>query len=409
MLKNVSFYLVLLFLVCLPLDHFYSEVALIALTAHTMLVARREDWERFLQPRVLVLQALFGVILVATLYSPYKTLALQDLFQALPLFLFPWLCAVLQPVLRVERERILGGFTIACVLVLLYLYADALRTIHYYHLPLGELFSDHFVNQQFTAPLGVHATYLSMYCALCLFWCIRRGLGGSQPGVHAARAALYFAGALILTFCLVQLSAKCVWIVLVVMGAVVFPLYVSSGRRRLPAFMISSLVAIVLAFVLLHGEFFHKRMIEDFNRDMVADQTVNIDNQSRMVRWSAAWSLTRSAPIAGYGWGTERPLLQDAYYRRALYEPYLLGLNAHNQFLHWWITTGLWGVLVYTGLLGTALYRAFRARDLLWTGFLLLVIAVSIAENILDVQQGLFFFSFFFSFFFFTNRTRYGQ
>ena len=38
MLKNVSFYLILLFLVSLPFDHFYSEVALIALTVHTVML-----------------------------------------------------------------------------------------------------------------------------------------------------------------------------------------------------------------------------------------------------------------------------------------------------------------------------------------------------------------------------------
>ncbi|TDW96616.1 O-antigen ligase family protein [Dinghuibacter silviterrae] len=402
MLKNVSLYLILLFLVCLPLDHFYSEVALIALTGHTMLLARREDWEKFLDRRVLALQSLFGVILLATLYSPYKALALQDVFQALPLFLCPWLCAVLQPVLIANRDRIFGGLCLSCVAVLLYLYGDALYAIHYFHLPLRELFSDHFVNQQFTEPLGVHATYLSMYCALSLFWCIRRGLVARRP-------LLYFCGALLLSFGLVQLSAKCVWVVLVIMGAVVFPYYLTSSRQRIYAFAAAGVAALILGIVLLQSGFFHKRMIDDFSRDLVANKTVNVENQSRMVRWGAAWSLIRSAPVAGYGWGTERPLLQDAYFRQGLYEPYLLGLNAHNQFLHWWITTGLLGLLVYTGLLGAALYTAFRARDLLWTGFLLLVIVVSLVENILDVQQGLFFVSFFFPFFFFSKRTLYGR
>lgn len=406
MLKNVSYYLILLFLVCLPLDHFYSEAVLIALTAHTALLARREDWRRFLDARVLVLQALYGVVLLAALYSPYRQLALEDVFQELPLFLFPWLCAVLQPVLQRRRDQLLGAFCIACVAVLVYLYIDAARILYYYHLPVTDLFSDHFVNQQFTEPLGIHATYLSMYCVLSLFWCIRRSLDVPTPG----RRVLLVCGALVLTLGLVQLSAKSVWMALLCMAAAGVPYFLFSGRQRVIAFVVSGAAITVLAVLLLQGAFFHKRMIEDFSRDMVADRSVNVENQSRMVRWGVAWSLIRAAPLAGYGAGSERPLLRDAYFRDGLYEPFLLGLNAHNQFLHWWLTAGLLGLAVYAGLLTWGLYKAVRARDLLWTGFMVMVIFTSFAENILDVQQGLFFVSFFFSFFYFSKRPRtYGQ
>jgi O-antigen ligase len=406
MLKNVSYYLILLFLVCLPLDHFYSEVVLVALTAHTALLAKREDWNRFLDARVLLLQALYGVVLVATLYSPYKQLAVQDVFQELPLFLFPWICAVLQPVLRKRKDDLLCAFCIACVAVLVYLYTDAARILYYYHLPLSELFSDHFVNQRFTEPLGIHATYLSMYCALSLFWCVRKGLGATTAG----KQVLLVSCALVLTLGLVQLSAKSVWMALIGMITVGVPFFLFSGRRRVIAFVVSGVAVVVLAVILLQGAFFHKRMVEDFSRDMTPDRAANVENQSRMVRWGVAWSLIRSAPLAGYGAGSERPLLKDAYFRDGLYEPFLLGLNAHNQFLHWWLTTGLLGLGVYTGFLGWGLYRATRVRDLVWTAFMVMVIITSFAENILDVQQGLFFVSFFFSFFYFSKRPRiYGQ
>ena len=397
MLKNVSYYLTLLFLVCLPLDHFYSEVALIALAAHTVLLARKEDFRKLLDPRVLALQSLYAVTLIATAYSHYRQLGLEDWFQQLPLLLFPWLCAVLQPMLVRNRDRLLGGLCLSCLVVLVYLYAIALHTIGFFHLPLSELLSDHFINRDFTAPLLAHPTYLSMYCALSLFWCIRKGW-------YARRPALYVAAALLLTAGLVQLCVKSVWLVLIVMVVAGVPYFLFEGRRRLSAFVVSGLSMVVLTVVLLNGAFFHKRMVDDLSHDLIADRSVNLDNQSRLVRWEAAWSLIKAAPVLGYGSGSEMPLLKDTYFHQGLYEPFLLKLNSHNQFIRWWITAGLLGVIVYGGLLCWGLYSAIRTRDLLWTACMVLILAVSFTENLLDVQQGLFFVAFCLSFFRFTKR-----
>jgi O-antigen ligase len=401
MLKNVSYYLILLFLICLPLDHFYSEVFLIALTAHTALLARAADWKKLLDRKVLVLQVLYGVTLLTSLYSPYKSLALDDCFQQLPLLLFPWLCAVLAPVLIERRDQLLGAFCLSVTAVLLYLYADAIRVIAYFHLPLTDLFSTHFVNQQFSEPLGLHATYLSLYASLSLCWCIQQGL--KRP-----RKNRYFVCAVFLCISLVQLSAKSAWIALALVGGLGFPYFFFSGRPRIAAFAASA-VALGGLVLLLNGAFFHKRMIDDFKSDMVASKTENPMNQPRMVRWAAAWSLIKAAPLTGYGSGSEMPLLKTAYFEQGLYEPFLLKLNTHNQFLRWWLTSGIGGLAVYLALLGWALYKAISAHDLLWTGFMVMIITVSFAENILDVQHGLFFVSFFLSFFFFTKRPDHGS
>lgn len=402
MLKNASYYLILLFLVCLPLDHFYSEIALIALAVHTVLMARGEDYRKLLDPRVLALQSLYGVTLIATAYSRYRPLAFGDWFQQLPLLLLPWLCAVLQPVLIRNRDRLLGGLCVSCLLVLLYLYACAFHTLVYFHLPAGDLFSDHFTNRDFTAPLLTHPTYLSMYCALSLFWCIRKGWFARKP-------VWYFAAAFLLTAGLVQLCVKSVWLVLIGTVVLVLPYFLFEGRRRLTAFIVSGAVMAVLTVVLLNGAFFHKRMVDDLSSDLVADKSLNLDHQSRLVRWEAAWSLIKAAPVWGYGSGSEAPLLQDAYFHQGLYEPFLLHLNSHNQFIRWWITAGLFGVLVYAALLIWSLVSAIRARDLLWTTFAILILAVSFTENLLDVQQGLFFVAFFLSFFPFARRATPGS
>jgi hypothetical protein len=74
----------------------------------------------------------------------------------------------------------------------------------------------------------------------------------------------------------------------------------------------------------------------------------------------------------------------------------MYGLNAHNQFLSGWLKTGIFGVSWYVTALILGLRRALRRRDIYLTAFLLIVICISCAENILDVNKGIFFFSCFF-------------
>lgn len=407
MLKNVSYYLILFFLVCLPFDQFYSETALIALTAHTVLTGTRETFRKALDKRVLLLQAIYWITLLGVGYSRYPGPAFMECIQQLPLLLWPWLACVLQPVLQSRKNDLLGAFALSCCVTILFLFYNALQTIHYFHMGWGALFSHFFVNQNFSAPLELHATYLSAYAALSLVYLAARVFEEWRSS-GAFRRLLYMGGMLILTVGLVQLSAKSVLVGTWLVFIIGIPCFLFPARRRAAAFRIMAVLmfTFVLGAVLLRAASFRTRMVTDLTRDLAQDRAADPLNEPRMVRWAVTWSLIRSAPVAGYGSGSEMPLLKDAYYRDRLYEPYLYGLNTHNQFLRCWLTTGMAGLLAYLGLLGFGFVQAWKRKDLVWTGFLVLVTTVSCAENILDVQKGIFWFSFFFAFFIFIREPR---
>ena len=376
MLKSVPYYLILLFLVSLPFDHFYSEAILVALTAYTVLLAKREDWKKWKDPRVLTLQILYGVTLLALAYGPSRAGASEVLFQQLPLLLFPWLCAVYAPTLIEKRNRLFDVFSITCVGIIVYLFVDAFTVIHFFKLPLTAIFSVDFTNQAFSAPLDMHATYLSLYVALCLFYCVQKRRLWLIP---------------VLVLGLIQLSTKTVFA-----GAIVMLVMQGLSRWR-----VVTLAALAGAIV-LSGTALHKRMITDLRTDL--DPVPQKGFDTRLMRWEAAWSLVEAAPVGGYGVGSMQRMLSQTYLNKGMYQSYLYGVNTHNQFLGWWLSRGILGVLVYMGMLVWAFYKAFSARDPLWIGFLVLVTLVSFSENLLEVQHGLFFVAFFISFFPFTQR-----
>lgn len=355
--------------------------------------------------------SLYGVILLGSLYSKDKMAAAAVCFQQLPLLLFPILAAFWQPLLQGYRVRLLNVFSWTIIAVIVYLFADALRVIHYFHLPLSVLFSDDFTNQHFSSPLDQHATYLSLYAGLCLGHLVQQGLrpigattsgeAGGPPLETESRPALRrwlsWLGVLILTLGLIQLSAKSVWIGLIGMGlwASLTSIYGAYKRRFVVG--VSFVVVVVVGFLLWKGTFFQHRMIGDFQKDFTL-----ANRESRLARWKAVSDEASIQPWCGYGTGMVQPMAEAAYFSHGLYEAYLLHLNTHNQFLSWWLSAGIIGLLAYLGWLCWGFYQAAKSSDALWVGFMIMIACVSVAENILDVQQGLFFLSFFYAFFYFS-------
>ena len=81
----------------------------------------------------------------------------------------PILLAVNQLDLNKYKFQLLKIFGFTCAIVTLYLYADAIHTLFYFHLPLSAIFTTAFINHNFSLPLELHATYFAMYAALSAF------------------------------------------------------------------------------------------------------------------------------------------------------------------------------------------------------------------------------------------------
>jgi len=110
------------------------------------------------------------------------------------------------------------------------------------------------------------------------------------------------------------------------------------------------------------------------------------------------------SPVIGHGSGSEKRLLKDMYFKKRLYNSYLLELNAHNQYLSFLLKSGVLGLLIFFFTLGYGFWTAWNNRDIVFTAFMLLISVVSFSENMLDVNKGIFFYAFFFSVFLFTGK-----
>jgi O-antigen ligase len=393
--NKISYYHILLFLILLPFDRFYTELVFVSFLLHTLIHLKKENLKNLPLKQIMILQSVYLVTLVTAFSTTNTTQAFSFLTRQVTIFVFPVLL-FLNPIdLKKYRAHWLQAFAATCCLIILYLYVDAFRVISYHHLPFRSIFSNAFINHNFSLPIQLHATYLSLYVAVSLVYVLTLFY---QPA-SAANRWMTWGGALVLFAGLVQLGSRSVLIAVLLIVSLLFPLIYLKGKKMIWFMATASVLALLLLVSAFKIEGLRHRFYDELKTDLSMDTSPYSITDPRIKRWEIAWNLIRQAPLAGYGSGDETDRLSEKYFENKLYNSYLFRLNAHNEYLSFLLKAGILGLLVYLYGLFYGFKKAYERRDFVFLGFMTLLLVVSVSENFLDVNKGIFFYAFFFSFF----------
>jgi O-antigen ligase len=338
------------------------------------------------------LQSAFWVTLAGLSYSAYRTQGYTDLGRQAVILIFPVVLSLSQLDLKKYRDPLLLGFSLCCTLTVLYLYYDAVHIIRFYKLPFGTLFSRQFNNHNFSDTIGMHATFLALQVAVALVYLLTTAIK------NKTHRLFYSLCCFVLLAGLLQLSSKSVCATVWMIVVLVVPFFMLQGKQRLRFILVGLTITTAGLGLLSRSATFKERYYNALKEDLSqAKATETID--PRLARWGVAGQLVKQSPVIGHGSGSEIPLLKESYYSHKLYNSYLHGLNAHNQYLSFLLKYGVVGLFVYLGALVYGFRQAVQCRDVILFGFLLLVAMVSLSENLLDVDKGTMFYGLFFSFF----------
>ena len=398
--NRITWYHLIAFVILLPFDRFYSELVLISLLLHVIIHVDRSKLRSLFTLKNLLLSSVLLAGLAGVIYTNDKQQALIDVQRQSAIVLFPFIFSMCKLNFAEHKASILKFFGFTCVCVVLYLYADAIRILLYYKLPINSLLSVAFINHNFSEPIGIHATYLSMYVALSIASFSYFFLKEKKNKYRL----LYVASLVVLLAGLLQLASRSVLLATLILVLVGFPLLLINAVQRLKFI----LVAVVILGVALAGiikiDSFKKRYVSEFKSDLI-QASINYEIlEPRIKRWHYAVQLIKQSPVIGHGSGSEKRLLKEEYFDNKLYNSYLHELNAHNQYLSISLKTGIVGLVIFllTLLFGFAV--AWENRDIVFTAFMILLSFVSFSENVLDVNKGIFFYGFFFSLFVYSSK-----
>lgn len=398
--NRISYYLIALFLVSLPFDRFYSQLALICLFLHSIIFASRKSINLQTLKTFAITTSLYFVTIICTLYTSDIGGAFDEWEKQLAILLFPAIFLINPLNTTLYKKKLLMFFAVSCSLAVLYLYITSFSIIQYNKLPYTAIYSKAFINHNFSNAIGTHATYLSIYLLISFVFCLEEMFNAIKSYYRVLLLALL----IILAFGLLQLSSKSVLISGFFIISFFFPFIRLAGKKRTYYMLSACFLSLFAVFLIIKIDSFNTRFTIDLKNDLVQSSERNESIEPRIVRWRHVFKLIKKAPLFGHGTGSERKLLNEEYYKNGLYNSFLNNLNAHNQYLSLWLKTGVAGLLLYLLILFSGLRMALSKKDFVFLTFMILIIVVSFTENILDVNKGIFLFAFFLSFFLFLHR-----
>ncbi|WDF80922.1 O-antigen ligase family protein [Mucilaginibacter sp. KACC 22773] len=390
--NKVSYYHIMLLMASLPFDRFYSHIILISFIVHTFIHLQKEKLRIMLTLKTVVLQSVFFVTLIATVYSLYRSEAFNEWVLRLPILILPPVFLLNGLDLKKYRANFLFAFAIVCTATIIYLYIDALITIKYYHLPLKTIFSPAFTNHNFSEPLDIHATFFSLQLVVALVYLLALLFKPLTLPVKLICSICSF----ILLCGLIQLSSKSILAILFIIINLVLPYCLLKGKSRLKFITAGAAISALAFATILNVSSFKERYLTSLTDDFSAFKPGE-STDSRLARWHVVAQLIKQKPLIGHGSGSEQKLLHDEFFKAKMYDSFLANLNSHNQYLSFVVKSGIWGLLVYLVTLAYGFKTAILKKDVVFISFMLLITIVSLSENVLDADKGVMFYSLFFA------------
>lgn len=386
--EKAAYFFVILFGVLLPYDMLYATLAVYPILFFTIISFRKEKLKQI--PKYWwVFTLIFLLNVIGYFYTTDTHRASYLLERQLIIFLFPIFLPIATNINYKKNSFIFIFFTISCIAAVLYLLYPNFIFLRNSHWSLKVLSLPRFYNHSFTQPLGIHATYLSLYTAMCIIFLI-----DSIPRVSFIKKLPLFFALIILMVGLYFMASRNTMLALLFVGLFVYPLF--RLRNKIGYFLIVIVLIGCLFFTVNQNHYIFNRFSIDLVDDLKADNHYTIENpEPRILRWKCALDLIEKKPIVGFGAGDEIPLLLKLYKERGMTVSYREEFNTHNQYLAILIKNGIIGLIVFLSMMLYFFRLAIRSKNFMYTSFLILIAIGFITENIIDANKGIFFFAFF--------------
>ena len=390
-LEELRFFVACLFAFTLPFDRGFSQLLLILLLVLVLMDLNIKKLKSI--PKTFWVFQIFFLLSVAGMIYSHLIYANKTAFEGgsslierqLAILIFPLLLPLSFKLTEKRINKILLSLTLACLISLSYLFISnfliflslGISITKYLQSGLG-------LNQFFTEPLHIHASYYSAFICLALFFVLKE--------YRRTKKIFWLAISIFFGLGLLFLTARSIIIALIVVLLFVYPFFYIKKLKRF--FFVLFILAIPLVVIVSSSSYLNYRFGIAALTD-IGIQKGKVESEPRITRWNAAVDIILEAPIIGHGTGSEVHELKKKYWERGLIYSYFKEYNSHNQFLSIAIKHGLIGLLFVLGSFFFFFKLAIQNKSFLYLSFLILILSFCMVENVMDANKGIFFFAFF--------------
>lgn len=323
--------------------------------------------------------------LISVFYSDNKEAAWFDMEVKMSLFIFPLVFLFKNPFILKRKNWVLYSFVAGSIasslIMLLFAFSrfDGANSKVFYYIELG-LF---------------HPSYMSMYFIFAVL-IIARLINQELKKIGYRLIAYSTIIFLLVLISQLQSKAGILSVLIISIYYLVFAFIRSNPILLRTSFLVLA-VSVSLVFVQKDSR------LQSMAQSVETIQENGQTSGSTGVRYSM-WTITakdlKNHWITGVGAGDIKPELFKKYEEVGLIEAIEGNFNIHNQYLETFYGQGIIGVLLLLALLIMGILEALKRRELLLSGFVILLALSFGPESMLNSQMGVVFFSFFYYFLF---------
>lgn len=392
----------------MPLKSNINSISIILLLTYSLFFVYSKRKEVVFRPskEVVILILPFLFILMQGLYSEWSSFS-KNIIRSLPLLLFPILFFYLKPwLVSKQKKRVMITLVYSAIVYSIFLLGFALYRQIDYKPDFSTINWFFFTYYDFTEVLGIHPTYLGMY--LCLaFASVLYTYLNTRKNALTTIVLLSFLGLIIF---LSGSRIALVSLVLVVLIGLAFKMKALDRKKKITIlFIVSVFPVLIFNFIPIVKE----RMIdmtfglkESYQYAKYGDDgkgnNYNGGFGPRFKIWRCAVGVGNHNYFVGSGFGTTQKRLNACYNNENLEGYADQDYQTHSQYFNNYARGGFIGLFVLLLVYFYSLIVSLKRKQVLHVSVIVIIIVVSLTENILNRHLGIVFFAFFNSLFFFS-------
>lgn len=384
-----------------------NSIAIIICGFLTLLCIKKLPYKKLLQFPLLLFPLLFLLLLLGMIYTENLKAGQAILERHYSLLFIPFIASSYTLFNKNQQKRVLNAFVISLSVAAFYCLSYAI--VDYFE--TGSVYIDgrsgHFLYNKFmhhrlTAPLGMHAVYFSLYLSLSFLILLNRFIKNYQTFSISKRNSLYILFsffALMLILLKSSLFALAFPIAILILLFIHFKAIILNNTKNL--------ISTIAVFIVVAGFSFYgiQSKLLNLSTDLkLTDQhpgTLKI----RLGVWYSSWETIKDNWLLGAGTGDGHDALIEKYNTLNFFIGKKDQFNAHNMFLEYWISNGVFTSLFYAFILISFSLYFIRKKQFVPFLMVFLFAAYSLTESTMLRQSGVVFFILFCSIFYFHLKT----
>ncbi|UZO81876.1 O-antigen ligase family protein [Aquimarina sp. ERC-38] len=326
-------------------------------------------------------------------FSDYNDEGAKDLILKLPFIIFPIAIFLLRDfILTKNTLQILVFFTVATIFSAVHVWMYIIDTGFSYMLDVDTYYNPIFRNI-FSDVTGMHLPYLGIVygfsCIIILHLILKKDYTLKFKMV-------LMLGIVFLIFSIILFSAR----MAIFSTILAFCYYIFNSIERRTSIMV---VLIMLLFVTVTSMLSPvQRRFDELKEMKFSMPEFNEKSDKVNFRYGiyyCSYKILEKKWLLGVGLGNVQNELDQCYqnFKYSNYDDFSkVKYNSHNQFLHEWMSKGIFGFVIFI----TFLLYFFVNNDKMYISFLIIVVLGLFTENLFEREVGVIFFNFFNSLFF---------